>query len=334
MRNAQPKIFILTPDAGHFEATWRCEFESLRSSFAEAGLHVQPLGPAEPPPQDSLILPLLAWGYHRDAKAWHDRLDRWETARLKVLNPIDALRWNTSKTYLIELQAAGLPVVPTVALPRVRADDLARARESFRTEMLITKPQIGACAHGLRLLERGATGDIAEPTIIQPFLASVASYGELSLIFFGGRFSHAVRKRPANGDFRVQAEHGGTVTPAVPNFEALSVARAVLAKAPAGLLYARVDLVQDDEGRFRLMEFELIEPQLFLEHAPESTRLFAASLRLECNLTECASVARSRPPANDQHSASLSSPSCRFGSYRRRGGSGSSLERPGAGNDQ
>jgi glutathione synthase/RimK-type ligase-like ATP-grasp enzyme len=105
--------------------------------------------------------------------------------------------------------------------------------------------------------------------IIQPLIEEIARTGEFSLMLFDGEYSHTVVKRPKTGDFRVQ-EHLGGVTlrsKAPPGAEQL--AKAALAAAPAKAAYARVDIVPDDEGVLRIMELELIEPALFLDHAPD-----------------------------------------------------------------
>ncbi len=118
-----------------------------------------------------------------------------------------------------------------------------------------------------------AEGDV----MVQPFVASVAEAGEVSLVYFGGRFSHAIRKQPAPGDFRVQDMYGGTVHPHQPTAAELAVADAVLARTPAPTTYARIDLVEFD-GAPALMEAELIEPELFLGATPEAATNFARVL--------------------------------------------------------
>ena len=113
--------------------------------------------------------------------------------------------------------------------------------------------------------------------LVQPYLPSLAESGEVSLIYFGGQFSHAIRKRPAAGDFRVQDMYGGTVHPHQPTAAELAVADAVLARTPAPTTYARIDLVEFD-GAPALMEAELIEPELFLGATAEAAMNFARVL--------------------------------------------------------
>ncbi len=115
--------------------------------------------------------------------------------------------------------------------------------------------------------------------IIQPLIEEIANSGEFSLMLFGGEYSHAVVKRPKRGDFRVQESHGGmTLQCRIPPPGAIELARAALEAAPATAAYARVDIVPDDEGVLRVMELELIEPSLFLDHAPDKGAAFTRSV--------------------------------------------------------
>ena len=124
---------------------------------------------------------------------------------------------------------------------------------------------IPVCVHGRRML-------------VQPFMPSIAR-GEYSLMLFAGKFSHCIVKRPKDGDFRVQPHLGGTEHPVAPPPGAIDLARAALAAAPAPAVYARVDMVEDEEGQLRIMELELIEPALWLQHAPDQGAAFTAAVR-------------------------------------------------------
>jgi glutathione synthase/RimK-type ligase-like ATP-grasp enzyme len=114
--------------------------------------------------------------------------------------------------------------------------------------------------------------------IIQPMIEEIARTGEFSLMLFGGELSHTVVKRPKSGDFRVQPHLGGVTLPSPSPPGAEELARAALAAAPAEATYARVDIVPDDDGVLRIMELELIEPALFLDHAQDSGAAFTRSI--------------------------------------------------------
>jgi glutathione synthase/RimK-type ligase-like ATP-grasp enzyme len=128
-----------------------------------------------------------------------------------------------------------------------------------------------------------ANGD----AMVQPFIDAIAEEGEWSLVFLGGEFSHGVLKLPAEGDFRVQASYGGTAISANPRNEWLDLARSILNAVPWPWLYARVDgcIV---EGRFMLVELEMLEPDLFLNLDAAGPARFADSLvRLLAHLPRC-----------------------------------------------
>ena len=115
--------------------------------------------------------------------------------------------------------------------------------------------------------------------MMQPFLQSISDEGEYSVMLFGGRFSHAIVKRPKAGDYRVQPHLGGSEQPCEPPAGAIDLAHAALGAAPAKAAYARVDMVRDNDGNLAIIELELIEPALWLQHAPDGGDSFAAALR-------------------------------------------------------
>ncbi|MGH8033408.1 MAG: hypothetical protein ACREO8_13875 [Luteimonas sp.] len=117
--------------------------------------------------------------------------------------------------------------------------------------------------------------------LVQPFVPEILEQGEWSLMFFGGRYSHAVLKRPLAGDYRAQSDFGGSVELLEPGHTILAAARRALqvvaALGHADQAYARVDGVLS-AGRFLLMEIELVEPFLHLSIRPQAARMFAAQL--------------------------------------------------------
>lgn len=238
-----------------------------------------------------LVLLRSPWdytGHWQDFLAWTDHVG----GSTRLLNPPEIIRWNSHKQYLLELQRCGVPAMPTALLRRGESIDTRRTlstlADRFRSSDLIVKPAIGINAQGAK---RGRAEDpsIAShlrglldegDALVQPFASQILSAGECSLIFFGGQFSHAVRKRPRDGDFRVQDNHGGTVAPYEPSAAELRTAGAALAAAPGECAYARVDLVSFD-GNPAVMELELIEPELFLRHSPRAAQSFAEDLATE-----------------------------------------------------
>ena len=231
------------------------------------------------------VLVRSCWDYHRrldEFLAWFAMLERAGTA---VWNPAPLLRWNAHKRYLRDLAARGVPVVPTRWLRRGEQVRLAEVLAELGWGDAVVKPAVSASASGTwRTSPTSAAHDQARldallaagDAMVQPLVPVVAASGEWSLVFFGGRFSHAVLKRPAAGDYRVQWEFGGSAVRADPGEHLVADAKRALAAAPDKALYARVDGVEQG-GRLVLMELELIEPHLFLAwSAPAAARLAAA----------------------------------------------------------
>jgi glutathione synthase/RimK-type ligase-like ATP-grasp enzyme len=276
-------ILAPAPDEPRFAKGWAPLFERLAGPLRGHGLTVeaQPWTEAVAPGRARLVMPSIAWGYHLRAADWFACLDALEAAAAPVVNPVPVLRWNTTKTYLIELEAKGAPVVPTRAHDRLTPDALAEAFEAFGVDELVVKPQISGGSQDTVRVKRhdGLLGGPPGPALIQPFLPAVGEEGELSLFYFDGVFSHAVAKVATGGDFRVQPQFGGTVTGVAPEPEALRAAQMVLEAADLSLAYARVDLIRGLDHTPQLMELELIEPDLFLEHAHDHGAAFAAAIK-------------------------------------------------------
>ncbi len=214
---------------------------------------------------------------------WADRV----SALTRLDNPPAVLRWNTDKRYLDDLTRAGVPVTPTrfiapdepvvlpsdgefVVKPTVSAG-------SLDTDRYGPDDHATAGAHIARLQAEGRTA------MVQPYQAAVDEQGETGLVFIAGKFSHAFRKGAilVPGMQTVEGLYAEEdITPREPSADELGVAHAALAAVPGGpeLLYARVDLVPDDDGRPIVLELELAEPSLFLETDPGAANRFAAVL--------------------------------------------------------
>jgi glutathione synthase/RimK-type ligase-like ATP-grasp enzyme len=277
------RIAVLVP-APDYPEPWRWTYDVEAAALRSGGAEVAEV--AWTTDSDlgafALVLPLVAWGYHLDYRRWLAFLDRAQREALPMVNPPELLRWNSDKAYLAELGAAGVPTVPTVAVLACSTDDLEEARRSFGTDWLVIKPPVSASAMGAHRI--GPSDDVpadsrGRPMILQPLVEEVSRTGEFSLMLFDGKFSHAVLKKPRSGDFRVQEYHGGeTRACAVPPAGAIELAERALAAAPAAATYARVDIVPDSEGRLMIMELELIEPALFLDHAPDGGAAFVSAI--------------------------------------------------------
>ena len=278
----QPRVAILVPAPDYYEK-WQPAFARKAAALTAAGLIVEQRVWSDPGDLSGydLVLPLFAWGYQRDVAAWYALLDRLEADALPVANPVPVLRWNSDKAYLAQLGAKGVAVVPTVEVAALDEAGLAAARAELGAEEVVIKPAISGGADGTHRMASGAPipDDAAgRRRLVQPLMAGILTDGEYSLFFFGGQFSHAIVKRPASGDFRVQEQFGGRETVWEANEPARALAAAALAAAPAPPVYARVDMVGEGTGKLHIMELELIEPSLFLHHAPDKGAAFGLAV--------------------------------------------------------
>ncbi len=222
------------------------------------------------------------WFHHRSA--FRAFLESLRNVRCRVVNDVETLLAFADKTYLARLAAMGLAVVPTVEL---EASELSRVPSTLRERgwnEAVLKPAFTANAIGARRVKPGdALNELpvleaGEKWLLQPFIPSIAE-GEFSFVFFGGEFSHSVRKRPPSGEWRVQHDYGGVSMPWEAPGAAISQVRALLHAAAPGAVYARVDAV-DLDGQLHLMELEVVEPELFFRHHPLAPKRFADSLAL------------------------------------------------------
>jgi len=255
-------------------------------------------------PDDRLLLRALRGrGIAAEPVVWEDRLFEWGRASMCVIrstwdyawrrqeflawvrrtaeavplwNPAPVVVWNTHKQYLVDLADRGVPAVPTRVLGAGSRTSLADVLAETGWVDVILKAAVAqtgrylarvgpdARAAGQRHLDRLLPG---EDMLVQPFLPGVMAEGETSLVFVEGAFSHAARKRPAPGDFRVHDDFDGTLEAVTPSAAQLDVARQALAAVAEPLLYARVDLIPGPAGPV-VMELELVEPDLYLATAP------------------------------------------------------------------
>jgi glutathione synthase/RimK-type ligase-like ATP-grasp enzyme len=275
------RIAILTPAPDFWEA-WDWAYDVEAEALRRGGIEVEPRPWTEPGNLDGfdLIMPLVAWGYHFEPQRWHALLDRLESEGRSVLNPVPLLRWNSDKRYLAELGRKGIAVIPTRIAEQLDEAALAEARAEYGAELVI-KPPVSASADGTyRLMAHDSLPEESRgrAMMIQPFLRSVAEEGEYSIMLFGGEYSHAIVKRPKAGDYRVQPHLGGSEQACAPPPGAVELAKAALAAAPAQAAYARVDMIRDGSGALAIIELELIEPALWLQHAPDDS-VFASAIR-------------------------------------------------------
>lgn len=236
--------------------------------------------------QSGICVVRSTWDYHENLDAfvkWMTRVDQVTT----LVNPLEMMLWNTRKTYLRELQSKGVRIVPTVFL------DAEKNRPSVHSVLQergwsegIVKPSVGLATFGVRKIAcHSPAPDLDEahvnallrngPVLVQQFMDAVHSSGEKSLSFVRGRFTHCIKKTPFQK--LAIAGHAGEQLGTVTSDE-LSLAHQALSTLNTVPLYARVDVIRDNENQPALMELELIEPSLFLSMNPAAATDFADAL--------------------------------------------------------
>lgn len=219
------------------------------------------------------------WDYTRRLDEYLATLERI-ASKTRLFNSLNIIRWNAKKNYLRDLEKSGCATIPTLWLESVDEAACRSALTDWNAEAIVIKPQVGAGAWRQSIVRATDAWPDADklpigPAMVQPFQRNIVSEGELSLFFFGNEYSHAVVKKPAAGDYRIQSTYGGQDFPFTPSPSDIAMARSVLDFAPEQLLYARVDMVRGSDSQLKLMELEVIEPYLYPLYAPQMGHLFA-----------------------------------------------------------
>lgn len=268
---------------------------ALVAALAALGVAAEPMIWSDPVADwrrfDAVVLRSV-WDYYTRALEFRAWLDRLESEQVPLYNPAPIVRRNLDKTYLRALAGRGMAVVPTAWITPADEPALDACLAELPWDEVVVKPAVSAGAFRtvrttvealrrdpspLRQVLQDATA------LVQPYLRGIEQNGEWSFLFFGQSYSHAVVKRPKAGDFRVQWRHGGSHEGAVPTPQLQREAEELFGKLDEGALYTRIDGVIED-GRFLLMEVELIEPYLYLGEAPGAAQRLAAALLTKLTL--------------------------------------------------
>lgn len=229
------------------------------------------------------VLLRSVWDYHLRYLEFTEWLGQLDKAGVPVINDSELIRWNADKRYLLELRERGVAIVPSQVAAGACLREVVAGLDG---QEIVIKPTVSATAHhtvrgtaGSAELSR-AMDDLPDDVyLVQPFQPEIQTEGEWSLIFLDGEYSHAVLKRPAAGDYRVQDDFGGSAELLPPPATVMEGSAAALAAANTrrSPVYARVDGIVSN-GRYLLMELELIEPYLFLPQAPDAVTHFATAV--------------------------------------------------------
>ncbi len=230
-----------------------------------------------------VILFRSVWDYFKRIHDFDRWLEKMEAVKKPIFNPLSVVRWNKNKSYLKWFKDKGILIPEGCICPQSHSTDLKILLEQLAFEKAVIKPTISGGAYKTWV----TTPELAnghqpafdalldeQAVIVQKFSEEIVTQGELSLIYFDRKFSHAICKKAKPGDFRVQTQYGGQYHPYHPDQELFLQVEKILELIPETLLYARIDGYLDSRHRFVLMELELIEPMLFLDSHPDACRNF------------------------------------------------------------
>jgi len=256
----------------------------LVSALRAAGLSTEVLAwddPAADFASARITLLRSTWNYSEHPSeflAWIDRV----AAVSSLWNRPHTVRWNAHKSYLLDLEARGVPVVPTHLVRRGEKTTLAELTRDRGWSEVVVKPAVSGGSRATVRVSPGALdrGEAhlrslaaREDVLVQPYLASVEGHGERAIVWIDGEPTHAVRKAPR---FLGDAESVSAAVAIEP--DEADLARRAVAAAPGPLLYARIDVARDARGAPRVMELELIEPSLFFPKAPAALERYVAAV--------------------------------------------------------
>jgi len=261
----------------------------VRKGLENRGMKVQRLSwsdPAFEPSQTRMAVFRTTWDYFDrfpEFCRWLDQVER----QTFFSNPIEMVRWNMDKHYLLELERNGVPIPPTRILKRKEPARLALLYRQTGWERMVLKPTVSGAARHTYLLGKENLEDHQsllnellreEDMMLQEFQQQIYSKGEIAFMIIGGRYTHAVLKKGKAGDFRVQDDFGRTVHPYQPKAEEIAFAEQVVHRIRPLPVYARVDVIWDNAGRQVVSEVELIEPELWFRMHPPAADCLAEEI--------------------------------------------------------
>lgn len=265
------------------------EDKLVQEALEQKGLRVGRFDWARPEVDWSVTRAALfrtTWDYfHRfeEFSAWLEKV----AAQTRLINPIEQIRWNMDKHYLRDLEEQGVCTPPAVYIHIGESTTLEALHQKTGWTDMILKPTVsGSARHTYRLNpdnlvdHESIFGQLIaqEDMMLQPFQRQVVEEGELSLMVIGGAYSHAVRKVAKPGEFRVQSDFGGAVHVYEPTREEIAFAEQAVAACIIQPVYARADIIRDNDGHLALMELELIEPEMWFRLFPEAAGRLAEAV--------------------------------------------------------
>ena len=236
--------------------------------------------------QTDAIVIRSVWDYferYDEFALWLEKVQH----QTQLINPYSLVTWNIDKHYLADLEQQGVAIVPTVYIDSGEHRSLTDVCTEHGWKDVVIKPAVSGTAfktYKVIAAERNTHESLFQELVaerdmlVQPFIKSITSHGEASLILFNGIYTHAIIKKVKQGDYRVQDDFGGTVHHYEPTAKEIAFAKKVFACCDPTPAYGRVDIVWDEDGTILLGELEIIEPELWVRNHPESVVPFAEGI--------------------------------------------------------
>jgi len=278
--------FLVAEEGDEFAETILEEDRLLTSALEKRGLSVTRTNWDNPDfswAETRCVLFRTPWDYFNR----YDEFEPWlkNTGKVtKFINPTEIINWNIDKHYMLDLERAGINIPPTVFIEPGDTRKLSEITKELNWDEFILKPAIsGGAWHTYRISKDNiaAHEEIYKELIkdrsmlVQEYQKSILSEGEVSYIVIGGEFTHAILKKGKAEDFRIQESFGGTIHEYTPTPEEIEFAQNVVRTSKPGIIYARVDVMRDNNGKLSLGELEVFEPALWLRKHPPAAELFA-----------------------------------------------------------
>ena len=228
----------------------------------------------------------MPWDYPQHADEFISVLEIIDRSPALLVNSLPLVRWTLAKTYLRHLEERGVDIVPSAWYEDIDVQKITGFFAAHGTNKVVIKPSIGANALDTYVLTKPVGDDLIDKLLqiyakrsyfVQPFIENIQHEGEYSLFFFAGDYSHAILKSPEDGEFRVQEEYGADIVSVTPEAALIKTARWVIEKIDPQPVYVRADFVRGSDGRFLVMELELIEPSLYFRTDVGAADRFASA---------------------------------------------------------
>ena len=227
------------------------------------------------------------WNYFDEINKFLLFLDTCK-GQVGLINPYSQIIWNLDKRYLLEMENKGVNIVKTYIAKKNQSETLREISNNCGWSDIIIKPCISAAAWNTHYIQNKNIENyhsvfqklIAHhDMMIQPFQKNVVLMGEVSFMIVNGGCTHAVLKKAKKGDFRVQDDFGGSVEPYQPSKEEVCFVESIITRLPFRCLYARVDVILDNDNNLALSELELIEPEMWFRFNSSAAKKLASGIQ-------------------------------------------------------